>query len=170
MITPTNIFVGEINVVATDCDNGRLQHFIDKYEPEILKEILGQELYNDVSNASSPTGDLDILINGGSYTVDGIDYKFKGLKYITAGFIYYWYQRDNSYNVAQTGGSKPKFENSTTISMGFKMAQAWNQSTELIGYGKCNKKTETLRHFLTNSSITNYKIKNYKGGKINMQW
>jgi hypothetical protein len=168
MITKVNQFVNELNIAIEDCTNGRVKAFIDKYEPIIVRKVVGDKLYNEIQAASEPyTGEMAVLLNGGTYTVEGVDYHFRGLKWITAGFIYYWYQRNNAYSVAQTGGQSPNFEVATARSMNFKMVSAWNQATELIGLNSCD--TGTLKHFLTNSDFEHYCISNYEGGKIKGQ-
>jgi hypothetical protein len=171
MITKVNQFVNELNVATEDCTNGRLQSFINEYEPEIIKSILGQKMFNTINTAVEPySAELATLINGGAYTVDGVDYQFKGLKWITAGFVYYWYHRNNAYSVAQTGGQSPKFEVGEVRSMSFKMMSAWNKATDLIGL-RDKSETGTLYHFMINSSFTDYQVKYYKGGKIKgLQW
>lgn len=168
MITKQEQFIGELNTILdNDCAvDARLKYFIDKYDRVIIREIVGVQLYNEIKLAlDNPlTGEMAILINGGNYTVDGIDYEWVGLKEITAPFVFYYYHRDNSYNVAQTSGTLPTYENSTIASMGSKMRKVWNEATELIGYK--TDKVETLHHFLKNSTFEDYDIKEFKGGKI----
>lgn len=172
MITTQDIFVGELNTILDfSCGQDLLmKKFIDKYDPQIIKDVVGQSLYNEIKTAlENPlVGEMNTLINGGDYSVDGVAYHFKGFKHITAGFIFYWYHRNNAFEVAQTGGKSPSYASETPKSMNFKMWSAWNEATALIGF-KSNK-TETLNHFLKNSDFV-YTLNEYKGGRIKgLQW
>jgi len=167
MITTQSQFTDELNVIVDkDCAiDKRLKYFIDKYEPLILKKILGQEFYNalQVQLAGTLSGEWAVLVNGGDYTIDGVTYQFKGLKWITAPIIYYWYHRDNAYEVANTRATSPKREGFDSVSMGFKMRQAYNEAYDI---------TSELHCFLDNTTTlpTTYE-KNYYGAKINgLQW
>ena len=103
-ITQQNQFVGELNTVLDlNCtEDERLTWFIEKYEPQILRAIFGQEFYNSLQAelVAGLSGDWETLVNGGDFNINGVPHYFEGLKVITAGFIFYWYHRDNSYNVA----------------------------------------------------------------------
>jgi hypothetical protein len=174
MITTQNQFVGELNIILQEncgVDN-TLKYFIDKYEPEILRKVVGQKFYNDILAALEVEpldAEFDKLINGGSFDIDGVAYHFRGLKWITAGIIYYWYHRNNAYNTAQTGGTKPTYTSGLeSVSMGFKMRQAFNEAIDLIDDGKCN--TPTLKNFLENSDFENYEVCLYENKIMGLQW
>tara|TARA_Y100000385_G_scaffold279249_1_gene328672 strand:- start:742 stop:1260 length:519 start_codon:yes stop_codon:yes gene_type:complete len=168
-ITQQSMFVGELEVILSDncAPDERLQYFIEKYEPQILRKILGQKFFNSLQTElnSGLTGEWAVLVNGGDFSIDGVTYQFEGLKNITAGFIYYWYHRDNAYNVAQTGGTLPMRKEATNKSMAFKQFTAWNKAVELIDCGDYS-----LYSFLENSSLEDYEVNLY-GLKIKgLQW
>lgn len=170
-ITTQDLFVGELNTILDqNCAvDETLQYFIELYEPKIIKEILGQKFFNLLQTelAGSLSGDWDILVNGGNFTdSSGVVHQFKGLKYITASFIFYWYHRNNHYNAAQTGGSFPLREGGVVKSMSFKQMSVWNSATELI-----KSSDDSLKCFLDNSSLEDYCVNLYEGGKIKgLQW
>ena len=87
------MFVGELEVILSDncAPDQRLQYFIEKYEPQILRKILGQKFFNSLQTElnSGLTGEWAVLVNGGDFSIDGVTYQFEGLQSITAGFIYY---------------------------------------------------------------------------------
>lgn len=168
-ITTQDLFVGELNTILnTECSVDEVMDlFIKDYEPKILKKILGQEFFNALQTelGSGLSGEWDVLVNGGDFTIDGVTHQFAGLKHITAGFIFYWYHRNNAYNVADTGASAPLRDGGVVKSMAFKQRSAWNKSVELTSEG-----CDSLWSFLDNSSLDNYEKNNY-GEKINgLQW
>jgi hypothetical protein len=173
MITLQNQFKGELNIILQEnCGvDLTLKYFIDKYEPEIIRKVVGQKFYNEILAALAIIpldAEFNKLINGGSFTIDGVAYHFRGLKWITAGIIYYWYQRNNVYNVAQTGGTKPTYSGLEPVSMGFKMRQAFNEAIDLIDDGRCD--TPTLKNFLENSDFENYEVCLYDKKIMGLQW
>lgn len=168
-ITTQDLFVGELNTVLdTGCTNDeRLTHFIEEYEPKILKKILGQKFFNllQAELSGGLAGDWDVLVNGGDFTKDGVTYQFLGLKPITARFIFYWYHRNNHYEVAQTAGSMPLRKDSVVKSMAFKQMKAWNDAVDLI-----ENENDGLWQFLENSTLDDYELNTY-GAKIRgLQW
>lgn len=171
-ITTQDLFIGELNTIfnSTCATDELLTNFIEKYEPRILIDILGNDFYVQLQTAlDSPlTSKWDILVNGGSFNIDGVAHYFQGLKYITAAFIFYHYHANNSYTPSQTAASIPNLENSTTKSMGFKMMTIWNDATEQIGYACAGN---NLRGYLENADFEGFEINLYKGGKIKgLQW
>ena len=168
-ITTQSLFVGELDIVLDDScgTDERLQYFIEKYEPQILRKILGQKFFNSLQTelTAGLSGEWAVLVNGGNFDIDGVTYQFEGLKHITAGFIYYWYHRDNAYNVAQTGGTIPTRTDAVNKSMAFKQFKAWNASVELIDCGDYS-----LKSFLEHSNLEDYEVNLY-GVKIKgLQW
>jgi len=169
-----DIFIGELNIIInTNCTDAYLQSFIDKYEPEILINIFGIEFYNELvaaMNVNPIASKWSILWNGGTYVVGGVNYPLRGLKYVVASYVYYWYHRENAFNVDQTGASLPKLDNAYNQSMNFKMMSRWNEAVDMTGT-KLNPKWGTISHYLLNGEFENYKINTYKGGKIRgLQW
>jgi len=52
-----------------------------------LKELMGADFYQDVINNAETTANAK-LIDGGTYTKDGVTYEFAGLKYVLS-FLFY---------------------------------------------------------------------------------
>jgi len=52
-ITQQSMFVGELEVILSDncAPDQRLQYFIEKYEPQILRKILGQKFFNSLGGS-----------------------------------------------------------------------------------------------------------------------
>lgn len=139
----TSYFVHDINVptgsnlVATNT----LTTLISTYEPKVLKELLGYELYALTLTESSTR--MTRLIEGYEYTIsyNGRDQKVKwnGLKNsekisLIAYYVYYWYKRINNVHTANVGTVKPDQENSMIASPNQQIGNAWYQMRELYGY------------------------------------
>ena len=129
-----------------DSDAGvQLQLYIDKYEPVILKQLFGHELYlliQDELNNSTGTQRIVDIVEGKAYTVDfnGRDQaiRWEGLEnsaYPLIGYyVYYCYQRDRATITGRPGEFKPMLENSSQASMADKIQAAWFELKKLYGY------------------------------------
>jgi hypothetical protein len=168
------IFKGELKIVTSnnDCSNNeQLDWFINEYEPQIMACLLG-EIYTDLLAHTIVSGDkFDKLLNGFVYVVDDKTYVWKGFNYLTACFVYFYYQREQSVITSQFGGKKDQYEKATNIGLDGKMARNWNNAQRLLNYycecpnNSCN---DTLWHFLENNGFEDYSIcpKYYEGGVI----
>lgn len=90
-ITKTD-FVGEITL-SKSATNYKLDDSIDIYETEILKKLLGSDLYEDFKTGLEETTILDKwtdLRDGKDFTPDNYDFNisFGGLKNMTLYYIY----------------------------------------------------------------------------------
>lgn len=148
-------FVGERNIPNTDqtAVEQRLNHFIAKYEAELLRLLLGYELYKDFTAgllADPILGKWISLRDGDEYTVDGILYKWDGLRNaatkqsMIADYVYYWWMRDKASITTGVGETAPQAENSTMVSPADKMCYAWNEMVAGAG---------ALYHFLENHPV-----------------
>lgn len=116
-----------INAVTFD----RIVYFIQQYEPECLKGILGYALYKALINETSQR--ITDLIFGAEYTdsCGNLQY-WRGLVQPTpkisliANYIYYYYQDANATQTSGVNTNVPKGEASTAVSVGDKMLDAWN--------------------------------------------
>lgn len=173
MYLNTTIFKGELKIVtANNCgDNEELTWFINNYEPQILSCLLG-EIYTDLLAHTILADDkYDKLLNGSVYSVDGKTYVWKGLNYITACFVYFYYQREQSVITSQFGGKKEQYEKAENVGLEGKMIRNWNNAQRLLEREcQCNGTScnSTLWHYLSNNDFETSKIcpKNYEGGII----
>jgi len=123
IITPS-IFAGGEQAIAQLSNAGvnqNVQSFIDEYEPEFLKELLGVDLYNEfvAGLAVTPVEDIDpkwIALR------DEMD-----LKLMIKCYVYYWYMTNLTTTSAGTSEVKANNENSTPTNNDDKNVKAWNK-------------------------------------------
>lgn len=137
----SSYFIKDIALpVGTDSN---ITNEIAKYEPEILKRLLGYELWKLVNDSPADPPRIKDLVEGVDYTVafNGRDQavRWNGfanteLISLIAYYTYYWSQRNSASNTSTTGESKPKQENSTIIAANVKVGNAWHRLRELYGY------------------------------------
>jgi len=140
-------FVYDINLPAGTYSE--LANVIARYEPEILKRLLGYELYKDmVANPSDAR--WVAFISGVEYTVDydGRDQiiKWNGLINndkisLIAYYVYYWYLRNQASITNNVGEIKPSQENSFNAES---VAKAMNAYTRLIDLYGCAGQSELI--------------------------
>jgi hypothetical protein len=148
-------FVGERMIPNTDQPAvlERLNWFITKYESELLRALLGYQLYEEMKAglvADPILGKWISLRDGDEYTVDGVLYKWDGLQSATtfqsmiADYVYYWWMRDSATQTTGVGETIPGAENAVRVSPADKMCYAWN---EMVA------KAQALYHFLENHTV-----------------
>lgn len=123
-------------ITAIDIDsnirNFTLDKFIEQYEPIVLRDLLGEALYQDYL-AYTSLEKYTNLINGELLTIDGAKYKFEGVKTMLKYFIYYFYKGQNeSYDAAL------KEDNEKIRLLGLmekKLNEVWNIGVDL--YNDC---------------------------------
>lgn len=121
------IFIaGQANSVDVDSSRSKLLGFISKYEPKFLTELLGQDLYSDLTAG---------LLEG------PIPQKWTDLKNALANdatkespianYVYYWYLRNASSTTVEVGESMQLTENANRVSSIDKQVRAWNEMVDL---------------------------------------
>jgi hypothetical protein len=143
MLIDETYFVGAINIPNTDkiAVLERLTYFIEKYEPELLKALLGYGLWKlwEVDPEEVP---FDGITLGAEYTdyagrlqkwqgltiTDGTDSPYSLIAY----YIYYHWMRDQASQTTGIGEVKSKGENSDPASPVLKMVNAWNEMSAWI--------------------------------------
>lgn len=138
----TDYFVLDINVPNVSGTYANISDYIDRYEPEILRRLLGETLYQDVAAYDAETSSQAIidLVAGKDYTVGDYTVSWKGLinttDYISliAYYVYYWYVRDQVSRLATTGFVSSKSENASNAAPNIKLAEVWHKMRELYGY------------------------------------
>jgi len=131
IITYTD-FKGEQLIAGLDNPGTRenLQWFIDEYEPEFLKLLLGEELSNEFVEGLVLVP-VDPPTNPPTYLP--IDPKWLALrdetdlKRMIVCYVYYWYMDNLTTLTSRPGEVKPKNENSVPASNWGKQVKAWNK-------------------------------------------
>ena len=140
--TTDDYFKLDISLPSTN-ENSDIDDAIALYEPEILKKVLGFELYDLIEDDESTSGRLYELINGKQYTVswDGRDQKVKwnGLQNteeinLMAYYIYFMWQTYHASNTTNVGVVAGEVELSNRVSPAQKMGSAYHKLRELAGY------------------------------------
>jgi hypothetical protein len=130
-------FIGDI-YIPEDKYSTPIQTGIERYEPEILKSLLGYELYKLVI-AESPTQDRIIkLINGDEFTVYDKTYEWIGLKNdkkisLIAYYVYYYLRRENITESTQFAEVQSMHENANPASPAMKIQLAWQNLKRYYG-------------------------------------
>ena len=144
-------FIGEINIaqLGQKSVQDKLTVFINKYEPQLLTDVLGYAFYKSFKTAidgDNPESKWIDLRDGAEFDdCNGIAKKWTGFKNTEkqspiANLVYYWWQRDAVTATAGMGEIIPQGENSGRTSPYEKMRRAWNEMVDQI----C-----LLREFLT---------------------
>lgn len=144
MLINSTYFIGELNIVNSDKApvSGLIDHFINKYEKELLTEVLGLTLYNSFKAglATDPVSQIwTDLKSGASYTdTNGESQQWRGLitsapnESLIANYVYYWYVRNNHTQTAAMGEVKSANENAVMANPSLKMVRAWNDMSRWI--------------------------------------
>lgn len=161
-------FTGEIVIPNTDKDYiaQRLVLFIEKYEDNFLRDVLGYDLYKSFKAGivNYPSGATDQkwidIIEGAEYSRHSRTHQWRGLTFENvdgfasgtgqllspiANYVYWYWVKDGFSQTMSTGESQAKAENATSISPAFKMVRAWNEMIDWI---------EELYDFLRINSTT----------------
>lgn len=143
------------DIVLPDSAESNLENDIARYEPEILKELLGYELWG-LTNSETSTR-MTELIEGKEYTVsyNGRDQtiKWNGLQNselisLIAYYVYYWVQRNNVTHTTSLGELTSKQENSMIAIANQKIGNAWHRMRQLFGYVGQNELEPSAYNFL----------------------
>lgn len=112
-------------------ENTELKYFIEKYERELLINALGVTLYNELENAATPlSGKWQKLVEGETYTVDGKEYRWEGLKgfnnSLIANYVYCMWLRHDESHYTTTGVIANKAKNAKDFDPTPKYIKVWN--------------------------------------------
>ena len=147
MIIDQSYFVGEINIPGTDKPDvqERLTWFIAKYEPVLLRALLGHTLYKAFlagKGAGEVPGEqrfLDLL-NGVEFSTGSRTEYWPGLiqpgegygRSLIANYVYYWYMRDQASQTTAVGEAQAGTDGAARVSPALKMVRAWNEMSASI--------------------------------------
>lgn len=125
--------------------SGSLAEFnadVDKYQKEVLKKVLGFELYSlFITDPSSEQRFIDIRdgksftfdFNGKTITREYVGLQNDELESLIAYYVYFWAVRNRATYTSGIGEVLPNAENSQRVSPSDKLRWAWNNFVELSG-------------------------------------
>lgn len=128
-----------VQIAKNQYTTGNLQGFIDKYEYQYLREILGDDLltrfFADLSGSTPQHPKFLALLNGDTYLdSDGKHVIYEGLKEALKYFIWVEYVRKSNYKNTISGNVSGQNENSNILTMGqvsMLCRDAWNHGAYL---------------------------------------
>lgn len=143
----SDYFTLDTNVPSSDYSN--LTTHIARYEPQVLKMILGYDLYLLVAayDVSTSPQRIKDIVEGKDYTTGSGDslrtIHWNGLQNdekisLIAYYVNYWWLRNNSQTVFLTGVAESQFENAVVGGYGHLCNNTWQRLKELYG-GFCNE-------------------------------
>jgi hypothetical protein len=111
-------------------------------ESNDLEKYLGFEFYQELLRN---TLNYSVLLNGGTYTVSGVTYRFQGLKYVCAYLLYSRYIRQSYIQDTFTGFVAHTADNTQRLSAG-EIKQQADLYKEIAGtaWDGCLKYIDTL--------------------------
>lgn len=130
-ITTINDFIGENNIPDKATYGENLTWFITKYEPILLKKLLGSDLAT-LLIASPADARFAAIIT-------------PYLKPAIVDYVYWFYLKDQGIQLTSLGASQSKKKNAITVSPYPKMVRAWNEMADL---------NRQLYKYLIDNSVT----------------
>lgn len=131
MLIDASYFVGEIDIPNTDQDavSQKVNWMIRKYEPELLKTILGLDLYTAFAEGikANPVDQKWTDIKNRLITVDNTTNDIVFKQSLIANYVYYWWQRSNGSLTTGTGEVQ-----GNDVSPAYKMCRAWNEFVDWL--------------------------------------
>ena len=145
-IIDQSYFVGDIALPNLDEVANSFQESMDRYEEEILKSLLGYQLYKDfITGIGEATPDqkwVDLLDGGVEFTFDfcgeTITQEWNGLinsdkVSLISYYVYYKYRYENLSTTTSINDVMGIAENATKVNDTRKMVYAWNRGLSLYG-------------------------------------
>lgn len=126
-----------------------LEQFVDKYARLCLKNALGYELFDDL-NQDITDGVLDSgaeqrwldLVNGATYTKDGVEYRWQGLAFtegtkkqsLLVPYVYYYWLLNEQQKQSGVGTVVVNTKNATNVNATQTLVNSWNDFVTLYQY------------------------------------
>jgi hypothetical protein len=127
-------------LIPVDSDSegdNTLQDFIDQEEKIALEKILGPLLYDEYAAGiavETPAEKWTQLKNGATYTIRGTSYKYSGLKDLLKPFVFHsWLKEYATTSITLNGVVTVNSDNSTKVSHTYRLVQAYNKFSALVG-------------------------------------
>jgi hypothetical protein len=139
MIIDYTYFVGKINLPQTGNTDGLalVNSFIEDYEPEYLKKVLGYELWKAFSEGIEGSGEPDQrwqdLLEGKEFTYCGKLMKWDGFENRPSPisqYVYYQFIEAEAETTTLVGQASNKTENAYRVNPTTKLVQSWNDMVE----------------------------------------
>ena len=111
-----------------------IDDFIVKYERELLIDVLGITLYNELNTALADLPNADIkwqnLVNGVEYVKDSVTYRFDGLRgfekdSLVSFYVFCKYMENDESYYSTTGVTKSNAQNANNFTPTRKYLDAW---------------------------------------------
>lgn len=144
----TSYFVNDLNIpnaqIANSAPNKQLTALVATMEPQLLKEILGYELFKvfyQAATAPGPAQRYADLLNGVEYTNlygqltlwRGItDKRYESKESLIANYVYWHLIKKQFTQTSGTGEVQAANENSTLSNPTLKLVRAWNEMSGWI--------------------------------------
>jgi hypothetical protein len=169
-------FVGDIALPNLEEIINTFKDNIERYEKEVLIDLLGRPLYNDfMAGLAAPTVEqkwID-LRDGADFTFEWcghtVNEHWNGLinddkVSVISYYIYYKHRYENLSTTTSINDVQGLPENATKVNDVRKMAYAWKQMLELYGELPCtwrfNKYDSTYWHYTDKPSAYNFLLAN----------
>lgn len=161
-------FKGALSIPNIEKDTEAFEdNYIGVYEPQILKRLLGIDLYNQFKTGLSDDPIEDKwknLRDGITYEVevDDVTYtiEWTGVDKLIAYYVYYWYVKENYQQLTGLGVINSNAENATKVDPNTKLVWAWNECKKLSGLYDEITTGEDLTYESIEDSLFNFIINN----------
>ncbi len=113
--------------------------FVDYVEENVLVDLLGRSFYDRLIAGLAEASPDQIWLNirdGASYSYQGVDYKFGGLKKLLTPCVYSEFIRVDYEKYSGVGTVQPKSKNSVVVSPSRQIVKGWNDFVRLAGFLK----------------------------------
>lgn len=177
-IIDPSYFTGKINLPQTGntAGNERVQQFIDRYEPEFLKQALGYSLWKAFTGGIEGSGTIDQkwlnLLYGAEFTIGTRVHRWNGFAQEGSGiviapetpiaqYVYYQFLRDIASSITLVGNAASKTDNAERVNSLSKMCDAWNDMVDM---------TQLLAAFLTVNATDYPDFQGVDTGVIGWAW
>jgi hypothetical protein len=144
LIIDYTYFTNRLNLPQTGNTPGRedVEAYIDQYEPEYLKCVLGLDLwqaFNAGIEGSGPPSEQRFidLLEGKDFTKDGCGYHWNGFKPLTgkispiANYVFYQYVDERVIDFTLVGNVKSTTENNRIADETPRLVYTWNRMVDL---------------------------------------
>lgn len=149
-------FVNDINIPITTFNDAVLTANITRWEPDLLRKVLGYDLSKLVMAYANPGSDQRIIdiVEGKEYSYD-TDHlvNWQGLKNTAlispiAYYVYYRYVRSQLVLFQSSGATAQESEHGTRADASQLLSGAWYEMRELLGYPGQDVYAPSLYNFL----------------------
>lgn len=136
MIIDRSYFIGHIAIGQRSqaAVQSKLDFFIEKFEEELLLDVLGTDLYQDLltgMQAPQIAQKWLNLLDGGTFYRHGENHRWAGLRNknisVIANYVYYRYMEDIVSVATGVGQVQPKGENGNVVYSFRKQVRIWNE-------------------------------------------